>query len=493
MDVWKRRSARPGEAGEAAALVLPDRGVRKLYAVSAAASDLGLYPGQKAADAGALVPDLITDDADPAADAQALDVLAIWAARFSPAVAADAPDGLLIDIEGLAHLWGGEDELAGDLITRLAAQGITARAAVADTAGSAWAMARFGEDRSIVAPGGQGEALAILPVRALRLAEADAAQLTRLGITRIGHLTGLPRDQVTRRFGRGVLLQLDRALGLAPEALSFRRPPTPWFERLALVEPVSTPEDIARIVGDLATLICGRLAAASRAARRFEVAFHRVDGKVMAIDLGLSAPGRDPKILARLFAPKLEAVDPGFGIEAATIAAREVEVLAASQSVLTGGQAEASRVAVAALIDSLSNRLGPDRIWRPSPVQSHEPDRAVAHAPAGAAPGDGWDPDLPRPLRLFPFPELIEVTAPLPDDPPVLFRWRGRLHRVRRSEGPERIGREWWRGPIEGVATDQVRDYYRVEDEMGGRFWVFRGGLNGAGYFHKWWMHGVFG
>lgn len=466
--------------------------MRKLYAVSAAASDLGLYPGQKAADAGALVPELVTADADPAADAEALIALTLWGARFSPAVAADAPDGLFLDIEGLSHLWGGEAELMDDLIARLTAQEIHARAAIADTAGGAWAMAHFGEDRAIVPPGEQAEALAILPVRALRLAEEDAAQLTRLGLTRVGHLSALPRDQLTRRFGAGILTRLDQALGLAPEALAFRRPPTPWFERLALVEPVSTPEDMARITADLCALICARLTGSARAARRFEIAFHRVDSKVQSIDLGLSAPGRDVKILTRLFAPKLEAIDPGFGIEAATITARDVETRGAAQVMLTGGEAENARVAVACLIDSLANRLGEDRIWRPRPVESHEPERACAKAAPGVAPGPGWDADLPRPLRLFPHPELIDVTAPLPDDPPVLFRWRGRVHRVRLAEGPERIGREWWRGPISEVSTDQVRDYYRVEDEAGGRYWVFRGGLNGAGYFPKWWMHGVF-
>ena len=482
-----------GERELISALVLPDRGVRRLYAVSAAASDLGLFPGQKAADAGALVPELTLADADPAGDAEALHALTLWCARFSPAVATDAPGGIFLDIEGLSHLWGGEAELMEDLADRLTAQGINSRAAIADTAGCAWAMAHFGEDRAIVSSGEQQEALAILPVRALRLVDEDAAQLTRLGITRIGHLAALPRGQVTRRFGAGILMRLDQAMGLAPEALAFRRPPTPWFERLALVEPVSTPEDMARITADLCALICARLAGSARAARRFEIAFHRVDGKIQSIDLGLSALGRDVKILTRLFAPKLEAIDPGFGIEAATITARDVEMRGASPVQLTGGETENARVAVACLIDSLANRLGQDRIWRPSPVQSHEPERAVVKSAPGAAPGSGWDSDLPRPLRLFPHPELIDVTAPLPDDPPVLFRWRGRVHRVRLAEGPERIGREWWRGPISEVSTDQVRDYYRVEDETGGRFWLFRGGLNGAGYFPKWWMHGMFG
>ena len=328
----------------------------------------------------------------------------------------------------------------------------------------------------------------------MRLDEQDAAQLVRLGATRIEHLTALPRAGLARRFGKMALVRLDQALGAYPEALKYRRPPTPWFERLALVEPISTPDDIARVAADLAVLICERLARSEEAARRFEFAFHRLDGACHVIDLGLSRPGREPKVLARLIGPKLAEVDPGFGIEIATVSARQVERRPAGQIALSETESEAAQASVAALIDSLSNRLGEGRVWRSTPHQSHVPERAVKRAPAGDPVEAGWDGDLPRPVRLFRRPEPIEVTAPLPDDPPILFRWRGRLHRVRLSEGPERIGNEWWRRRIETVSTDQIRDYYRVEDETGGRYWVFRAGPgSGLGGSPKWWLHGVFG
>jgi protein ImuB len=500
IDVWRRKISRKDWRGDApAALVITECGTRRLYAVSAGASDLGLFPGQKAADAAGLVPELALAEADPAGDLAALNRLAEWASRFSPAVAPDAPDGLLLDITGLAHLWGGEGPLIEDLLARLESEGVHAQAAVADTPGAAWALARFAPPRTIAAPGEGVRRLAALPVRALRLEDHDAAQLARLGITRIGHLTALPRAQVTRRFGAGVLLRLDQALGAAPQGLKFRRPPSPWFERLCLVEPIATPEDIARIAADLAGLICRRLEGAGRGARRFEFAFHRVDGGAQRVELGLSAPGREVSVLMRLIRPKLEFVDPGFGIEAASVTARAATVIAASQSDFAGGENQAAKIAVAALIDSLASRLGEDKVWRPVPVQSHEPERAQGRVRAGSGQGEGqdkaggWDRDLPRPVRLFSRPEPVEATAPLPDDPPVLFRWRGRLHRVRRAEGPERIAREWWRIPIDDVACDQVRDYYRVEDETGARFWLFRAGLHGAGYQPKWWMHGLFG
>jgi len=520
------------------ALVLAERGVRRLHAVNGAAAALGLHVGQKAADASALVPGLVVDDADPQGDDAALEKLVDWCCRFSPAVAKDAPDGLFLDIDGVSHLWGGEEALIDDLLARLESQGIPGRAALAPTAGAAWALARFGVDGAIIGspsplrgsiadasspvtlaprgrgsprsgapphpspsappspPSGEGIAVSLsnLPVAALRLDEQDAAQLVRLGATRIEHLTALPRAGLARRFGKMALVRLDQALGAYPEALKYRRPPTPWFERLALVEPISTPDDIARVAADLAVLICERLARSEEAARRFEFAFHRLDGACHVIDLGLSRPGREPKVLTRLIGPKLAEVDPGFGIEIATVSARQVERRPAGQIALSETESEAAQASVAALIDSLSNRLGEGRVWRSTPHQSHVPERAVKRAPAGDPVEAGWDGDLPRPVRLFRRPEPIEVTAPLPDDPPILFRWRGRLHRVRLSEGPERIGNEWWRRRIETVSTDQIRDYYRVEDETGGRYWVFRAGPgSGLGGSPKWWLHGVFG
>jgi protein ImuB len=475
-------------------LIISERGVRRLHAVDEAAAALGLYIGQKAADAAALVPELFTADADPEGDLKALDALSSWCVRFSPAVAPDAPDGLLMDVTGVDHLWGGEGAMLDDLIARLAANSIPARAAVADTAGAAWALARFSGER-IAPPGGQGPLLQPLPVTALRLDEVAAAQLPRLGLTRIGRVMKLPRAQLTRRFGKGVVLRLDQALGRVEEALTFRRPVTPWFERLAFAEPISAPDDLVRATHDIAQRLCARLEREGKGARRFEVAFHRLDGKVQTAGAGLSLAGRDAARIARLITPKLDVIDPGFGIEVVTMTAEAVEFISPRQQRLDAGREAALEEGVAPLVDRLANRLGEDRVWRAEPFESHVPERSVIRKPALEGRAEkGWDPDRPRPVRLFRKPEPIDaVTALVPDDPPVRFRWRGRMHRVIKAEGPERIGDEWWRRPIDEVSPDAVRDYYRVEDEDGARFWLFRAGLYDPEAPPRWWLHGLFG
>jgi len=486
-----------GKALDPLALLITDRGARRLYALNDEARALGLFAGQKATDAAALVPGLVTHEADPAADAEALEALCDWCVRFSPAVAVDGRDGLLMDIAGASHLWGGEQAMADDLLQRLAANGIPARIAVADTAGAAWALARFAAadgQALICPPGAQAEPLSSLPVAALRLDEAAAAQLARLGLTRIDRLVGLPRAQLTRRFGPQVVLRLDQALGHAREALTFRRPPSPWIDRLAFAEPISQLDDLVRVAGDIAGRLCERLRAEGRGARRFELTYHRLDGKAFPVQVGLSVAGRDARVLTRLFAPRLETIDPGFGIEVVTLAAEDVEVLSAAQGRLDNSRAAMAEEGVSALVDRLANRLGEDAVWRAEVVESHVPERASRPAPAISAPhADGWDPDRPRPLRLLAHPEVIAVMAKLPDDPPLLFTWRGQRRRVRLAEGPERIAEEWWRKAVGDIGPGFVRDYYRVEDEAGGRLWIFRAGLyDDADNPPRWWLHGVF-
>ena len=486
---WRRRHP-SAWSDKPFALIATERGVRRLSAIDEAAEALGLFVGQKATDASALVPDLAAADADPAADQAALEALSDWCAGFSPAVAMDPPDGLFLDITGVDHLWGGEAMMADDLTARLAANGILARTAVANTPGAAWALAHFaGETRTIAALDATMARLASLPIQALRLESATAAQIARLGLVTIGRLAGTPRDQVTRRFGAGVVLRLDQALGRIEEALVFRRPPNPWFTRLAFAEPISTPDDLARVAADITALMCARLDVEGRGARRFELCFHRLDGLAQRVSIGLSLPGREAARIARLFTPHLEAIDPGFGIEVTTLTADGVEALAQRQQRLDASAEIAPEDGLAPLVDRLMGRLGPKAIWRSEPFASHVPERAAARrAPLSPPAADGWDISRPRPLRLFRRPEPSEATALIPDDPPVSFRWRGALHRVRRAEGPERLAPEWWR-PVRA----RVRDYYRVEDEAGARFWLFRAGLYGSDPPPKWWLHGLFG
>jgi protein ImuB len=290
-----------------------------------------------------------------------------------------------------------------------------------------------------------------------------------------------------------VVRRLDQAFGRAGEALIFCRPPSPWFARLAFAEPISAPEDLIRACADITARLCARLEAAGRGARRFDLAFHRLDGVAVPLGVGLALPGREAARIERLFAPLLEGVDPGFGIEVVTLSAREVEALSPVQR--RWDRAAEGDEDLAPLIDRLSNRLGEAAVWRAEAFPSHAPERAVRRRPplSRVEAGEGWPLERPRPVRLFRRPEPVEVVALVPDDPPILFRWRGRAHRVRRAEGPERLGQEWWRLPFETCDPASARDYYRVEDEAGGRFWLFRAGLYNAEARPSWWLHGLFG
>jgi protein ImuB len=466
---------------------------RRLATVDEDAAAQGARPGQAMADALALLPHLKIVDADPEADADALAALTDWCARFSPAIAIDAPDGVLLDIDGCAHLWGGEAGLAQTLIARLAAQNIPARAAIADTFGAAWALARHGREPIVIAAKDEARRLAPLPTSALRIAQSVADQLSRLGLKTIGDVMALPRGSLRKRFGADLLLQLDRVAGAQEEPLAFRYAPSPWIERLVFSEPISAPHSLQQALRDLAEALCARLDEAGLGARGFEAVFHRIDGDTARRSVQMALPAREAKRLVALFAPKLEDVDPGFGVEIVALIADGIAPRGAEQVDIEHVSAAARAVDLAPLIDRLRNRLGAERVWRAAPFASHVPERAVARVEALAPSlAQRWDPQQPRPVRLFARPQPIEALAVAPDDPPFLFRWQGRLHKVRNAEGPERIAAEWWRKPWGETDAERVRDYYRVEDESGARFWVFRSGLYGGERPTRWWLHGLF-
>ena len=492
------------------------------------------------ADALSFLPGLATAAAEPAEDAAALRRLAEWCGRYSPWTAPDGTDGVRIEITGSAHLWGGERALAADLRARLDRLRITARIAIADTLGAAWAMARFAEaerDPFILPPENFRAALAPLPMEALRLDPATAQGLRRVGLKRVGDLYPMPRDALARRFGESVVQRLDQALDDRPEPLSPLGEAPTRRVRLSFAEPIADPADLLHAAERLVADLVPRLAREGIGARRLDLAFHRVDGRVERIRLGTARPSRDPRHLAALFKERLDTIDPGLGIEDVILAAFVVEPLPAEQiafagypaglhptpgtPALAGGRPGAPPLAgegmegdVAPLLDRLGNRLGLAALSRLEPRESHIPERASVHvsvaspSPASlrSAPSpelrergdparrDGWVRGCekpPRPIRLFEPPEPVEAFWLLPDDPPFHFTWRRRRHRVKQADGPERIAQEWWR-PEGSGAADAIRDYYRVEDEEGRRFWLFRAGLHGADHKSRWFVHGVF-
>ncbi|ACL60002.1 conserved hypothetical protein [Methylobacterium nodulans ORS 2060] len=460
---------------------------RVLASVDAAARRLGLRPGMPVAQAQGMVVDLAVVEADPEGDRAGLARLAGWCLAYAPLVALDPPDGIWIESAGAAHLHGGEAGLLMDLTHRIRAGGFHVQAGIADTPGAAWAVARHAPRAPIVAPGTQGAVLEPLPVRALRLGAETASGLAQLGLVRIGQLLATPRAPLRLRFGEAVTLRLDQALGSAPEPLPYLAPPETLRARLAFAEPIGAPETLARVVGRLTALLARDLERRGLGARRLDLVFRRVDGLSQALALGTARPSREAAHLARLFAERLATVDPGFGIEEASLAASRTEPLSARQIAAFAADGEPDPEAMGELVDRLAARLGPGRLFRAAPVESEWPERSVRRvAPLAPASGLTWPAGLPRPGRLVDPPERIDAIAELPDAPPALFVWRARRCRVARADGPERVFGEWWRSDAEVSA---VRDYYRVEDRTGARYWLFRDAPAAEG--GRWWLHGL--
>jgi len=433
-------------------------------------------------------------EADPAGAAAALARLADWCGHYTPWTATEGEDGIWLDITGCVPLFPSEQALAEDLLVRLRRQGFSCRAAIADTPGAAWALARHGvlpeQGALIVPPGTTRTALADLPVVALRLAPEITHDLRRLGLRRIGALYDLPRAPLAPRFGEAVARRLDQALGLIEEPISPRRPVEPRLVRRAFAEPIQAAEDLHRGTKLLLERLCERLDRDGLGARRLELCCYRVDYRVERVAIGTSRPSRDPAHLMRLFARQIETIAPDLGIEIMQMKALEVESLAPDQLAFDG--ADACDPA-APLIDRLANRLGSVNVLRLVPFASHVPERAMRAVPALVAPRalGTWPAGRPRPIRLLAYPDPVEVMAPVPDDPPLSFRWRRIVHRVRHAEGPERIAAEWWLDR-EAAGADETRDYYRVEDEAGRRFWLYRRGLYRPEAPPRWFLHGFF-
>jgi protein ImuB len=455
-------------------------------AASPEARALGLHPGMAVSQARALVPGLDIRDDDPEADADVLTRLALFAARrWTPRAAVSPPDGLFLDLSGVAHLFGGEEKMCRRIAAFCARAGFAARIAVAGTPGAAYALARFGGG-GLCPVNGEPEALAPLPLAALRVEEPVLAAARRLGLETVGDLLPLPRGPLQRRFGKTLLARLDQALGRSAEPIEPVVPEEAPCAILRFAEPIATAEAIAEALGLLMSRLIATLREQGLAARTLALLCDRVDGGVERIAIGTARATREGAHLLRLLAMKIEKIEPGFGLDSMRLVAGRVEPLGAEQ--LSGDKAAED---LAMLVDRLAGRLGPRRLYRATAVESDVPERSVARTgPLDAA--SPW-PKWPRPVRLLSPPERVEnVVALLPDLPPRRFTWRGRAYRVARADGPERIHGEWWRRAAEAEA---VRDYFQVEDEEGARFWLYRrgDGVDGRTGDLSWYLHGVFG
>ena len=470
----------------------------RLVAVDQAARSLGLEPGMALADARARVPDLQAVERDEAADCVWLLALADGCTRYTPMVALDAAAGLILDVTGCTHLFDGERGLAANVERRMALLRMTVRLAFAGTPRAAHALARY----QVLPAKDEAAAIRKLPVVALEL-EPEATQgLLRAGLKTVGELARRPMASIAARFGAGAVTALRELLGEAAKPIEPRVALAPVLAERRFAEPVARTEFALQVLGELAAEAARQLEERGEGGRRFEAYFFRSDGLTRPLAVETGRPSRDPALIMRLMSERIEGlsdpIDPGFGFDLIRLSVPAAEPLAVTQLKLEGGAVREAEVA--ALIDRLSTRLGRNRVQRLVPQDTHIPEQMQLALPAveAAQPAANWprpaadEPPL-RPLHLFDPPQPIDVIAEVPDGPPHRFRWRRKFHEVKRFEGPERIASEWWKrkdGAVDRAGL--TRDYYRVEDARGRRFWVFRHGLYEEKLDPKWYLHGLF-
>ncbi|HEV2594510.1 MAG TPA: DNA polymerase Y family protein [Sphingomicrobium sp.] len=520
---WARNADYPPDK----AVVLTIEGAHGpiIHAVTKAAAERGAQPGARLTDARALDPALVAIAADPQADAALVERLARWAGRWSPLVEVDGKDGLRLDVTGVAHLFGGECRLVSDIYSRFAILGVTPRVAIAPTAAAAWALSHHAP--CICGSDDIPAKLMPLPVSALRLEEDTVRILERLGLKTIKALMDVPRLALARRFrgAENVVDAIDRVVGRKPEPLTAVIDDQPPRSTVRLNEPATHVEAASQALDRLIPLLVRELEQRRLGARRLSITGYRVDSSIGVVSVATAIPSREPKHLQRLLADKAAALDPQFGFDAFTLTADWTEDLGAAQESLV--EEPSSTRELARLVDRLTVKLGPNAVRRPQIFESHVPERsmgwvAAIHMPFPKSEGYKGGPipsrpriaeevssattrpftrhpssrpfdseDCKRPQRLLDRPEAIDVIYATPEGMPRRFRWRRAMHDIARVEGPERVAPEWWRQP----SSARLRDYYRVEDAQGRRYWIYREGLigDGRGGVPAWFIHGLFG
>ena len=468
-------------------LSAPSHGKMIITATNAIAEAQEVTKGMAVADARAIIPALQVLDDKPDLPDKLLHRIAEWCIRFTPFVAVDPPDGLLLDVTGCSHLWGGDELYLTTIINRLKDRGYTIRAAMADTIGASWAVARFGKESFVIKSGNHSHALLSLPPSALRLEMDTIERLQKLGLRQIKDFISMPRSAIRRRFGNPFIIRLNQALGYEEEITHAVLPVEPYQERLPCLEPIVTATGIEIALRRLLETLCHRLIAEQKGLRIACFKGYRVDGKMEQVSIGTNRPSNNINHLFKLFEDKLCTIEPDLGIELFVLEASKVEDHFAVQERLWNNNCGLDNLILSELLDRLAGKIGANHIHRYIPDEHYWPERSIKLASSldekSIIP---WKTDRPRPVQLLARPEPIDVTAPIPDYPPMNFRYKGKLHKVIKSDGPERIEQEWW------IQEGQHRDYYCVEDEEGRRYWLFRSGHYSAGKTYQWFMHGFF-
>ncbi|MES2893403.1 MAG: DNA polymerase Y family protein [Bacteroidota bacterium] len=468
-------------------LAAKDHGRLVITAANPKATSEGITTGMVVADARAILPGLHVVDEVPGRESELLHAIAEWCIRYAPITAVDIPDVIFLDCSGCAHLWGGETEYVEHLQSRLNAFGYSVRISMADTIGTAWAIARYGRPPLIVAPGAQFDALLPMPAASLRLDRSIIELVVKLGLRQVKDFIGMPATALRRRFGKAFVQRLAQALGQEEENLQPVQPIEPYQERLPCLEPIVTAIGIEIAVKQLLDQLCLPLKKVEKGLRQACLKCYRVDGKIESVSIGTNRPSNNIPHLFKLFEYKLPTIEPALGIELFVLEAPIVEDIKPLQEKLWEGSCGLESLALSRLIDHLSIKIGAENIHRYLPDEHHWPERSIKNATTlDETASIPWKREQPRPMQLLASPQPIEVTAPIPDYPPMLFRYKGQLHKIKKADGPERIEQEWW------LQEGQHRDYYAVEDEEGKRYWLFRLGHYDAAKTYQWFIHGFF-
>lgn len=469
-------------------LTFPDHGRMIVTAVNPVAQQLGIHRGMVAADARALFPGLQVFDDKPGDTSELLKKFAEYCIRYTPVTAIDLPEGLILDASGCAHLWGGEENYLTAISNRFTSFGYRISIGMADTIGAAWAITHYSKNENIIPEGHHHISLLSLPPAALRLEEKTIELLYKLGLKQISRFISMPAPALKRRFGNQLVQRIDQALGLEEEMIEAVFIPEPFHERLPCPEGIVSATGIEIALKQLLDTLCTRLQKEQKGVRKLHFKCFRIDGKMQSVEIGTHRSTHRVSHLFKLFEQKLSGIEPGLGIELFVLEANVVEPLVPAQEKIWKGSGGLTELPVSELIDRISNKIGAGHIRRYLPAEHHWPERSVRTASdlLEEAVLD-WRTDKQRPLQLLARPERIEVTAPIPDYPPMLFRYKEKLHKIVKADGPERIEREWW------IEKGPHRDYYSVEDEEGNRYWLYRLGHYSTEKKVEWYLHGFFG
>ena len=477
----------PELSGNPFVLTSPDHGRMVVTAANANAQTKDIFIGMALADARAIHPTLQVKDDKPELAANLLKGIAEWCIRFTPFVSIDLPDSLGFDITGCTHLWGGEKQYLTAINKRFKNFGYYIKTAIADTIGTSWAIAHFSADKRIIESGCQNLALLSLPPAALRLEAATVERMEKLGLRSISSFINMPWTALRRRFGTAFLQRLDHALGKEEEFVQPIHSIKKYHERFPCLEPIVTASGIEIALQRLLDELCNRLKGEGKGLRFASFKGYRMDGKIEKIDIGTNRPSNNTMHLFKLFEIKIDSIEPALGIELFTLEASKVEDVIPMQEKLWDESAGLDDIGLSELLDRIEGKVGQHQIHRYVPDEHYWPERSFKPATSiNEKTGTQWKVNKPRPLQLLSSPVAIEVTAPIPDYPPMLFRYKGKIHKILKADGPERIEQEWW------LQEGKHRDYYIVEDEEGNRYWLFRSGHYDADKSYQWFLHGFF-